>query len=95
MRSSGTASFSVDPTTDQLWIEAEYYADSSDADRKIVKSTSTADFNGVTDWQTFAVSFTPTQSGVTYIRGWYGKPREAGAADNIFYVDVAPVITSP
>lgn len=92
--STNTAQFITDPltqtavgsTTPELWIECEYYNDSSDADR-ILKRSNTAndvDFNGSTDWQDISVTCQPTQAGINYVRGWYAKPSDGY---NAFYMD--------
>ena len=94
--STSTGHWTTDPTASEFWIECEYYADASDADRYLKKSTSLADFNGSTDWQPLAVTCQPTKTGILYLRGWYGKPRETGTDDtNVFFMDVAPVISTP
>ena len=89
-----TSDWTADPTASEMWIEAEYYADTVDADRKLTKSTGTVDFNGTNDWLSLSVSATTTQDGILYLRGWYGKPRETGK-ENSFYMDIKPVISSP
>lgn len=91
---TGTSDWTADPTASEMWIEAEYFGDTVDADRKLTKSTGTLDFNGTTDWVSLSVSATTTQDGILYLRGWYGKPRETGKA-NSFYMDLKPVISSP
>lgn len=90
--STDTANWTADPTASEFWIECEYYADATDADRQIKKSTGVVDFNGSTAWQSLSVTCQPTQSGVLYLRGWYGKPSDGA---NTFYMDTTPVISTP
>lgn len=91
--STSTDHFTTDPTASQFWIECDYYADASDADRITKKSTGVIDFNGSTAWQSLSVTCQPTQTGVLYLRGYYGMPRDTGADDtNAFYMDLKPVI---
>lgn len=80
------------PTNSELWIECEYWSHvgSATSTRAITKSTGTVDFNGSTSWQSLSVTCQPTQSGLLYLRGWYGKTKESGT--NRFYVDGRPVI---
>lgn len=99
-KTASSSAFTVNPltstatgsSTPELYIECEYYADASDADRKLKRSNtaSDVDFAGSTDWQDISVTCQPTQAGVLYLRGWYGKPREAST--NQFYMDTTPVI---
>lgn len=80
-------------STPELFIECEYYNDSTDADR-IVKRSNTAndvDFDGSTAWQDISVTCQPSQTGILYLRGWYGKPKESGSS-NWFYMDTTPVV---
>lgn len=97
--STSTSNWTNDPTVEEMWIECEYYATASNANRVLKKSsqglaTSTAalDFNGSTGWQSISVTCQPAQSGVLYIRGWYGKPKETPT--NWFYMDITPVVTN-
>lgn len=89
--SASTTAWTDNPTASELWIECEYWGHASNNHRKITKSTDTVDFKTDTNFnQTIAVTCQPSQTGVMYLRGYYAKTKEAG--DNIFYVDVAPVI---
>lgn len=80
-------------STPELYIECEYYNDSSDADRYLKRSNSASDvdFDGSTAWQDISVTCQPTQNGILYLRGWYAKPKETGAS-NMFYMDTTPEI---
>lgn len=103
--STTTAQWSVDPVTDasrasttpEMFVECDVYTDDVDADRRTIRSNvnNDVDFNGTTGWMDIAVSFTPTQTGNTYCRGWYGKKKETGAAMNQFLMDTKVDITSP
>lgn len=98
--STSTAQWTTNPltqtatgsSTPELFIECEYYNESSGADRytKRSNSASDVDFAGSTAWQDISVTCTPAQAGVLYLRGWYAKPKETGG--NIFYMDTTPVI---
>jgi len=97
---ASTSAFATDPFTDtqtasstpEMFIECEYYNESSGADRCLKRSNTVddVDFNGSTDWQDISVTCQPTQAGILYLRGWYAKPKEAGT--NWFYMDTTPVI---
>ena len=89
--STSTAAWTTDPTADEFWIECEYYNETSGADRILKKSTGVVDFNGSTDWQSLAVTCDPTQAGILYLRGFYGKPKETPM--NEFYMDTRPEIS--
>lgn len=89
---TGTSGFGVSPTAAQLWIECEYYTATSGAFRIIKKSTGTIDASS-TDWQALSVTCQPAQSGILYLRGWYGKTKETYG--NILMMDVQPVISTP
>ena len=90
--STSTAQFVADPTATEFWIECEYYNVASGADRMLKKSTGVVDFNGSTAWQSLAVTCQPTQAGILYLRGFYGKPSDGY---NAFYLDTTPVISTP
>lgn len=82
-----------DPTASELWVECEYWEHASNNFRKIKKSTGTVDFKTDTDFdQTLTVTCEPAQAGILYLRVYYAKPTEGGNT-NIFYVDIAPVIS--
>jgi len=91
---TSTGVFTANPTADELYIECEYYGASSGADRRIEKSTGVIDFIGTAGWQSLSVQCEPAQSGVMYLRGYYAKPVESGK-DNVFYMDIKPVISTP
>lgn len=86
---------SIASTTPELFIECDYYGGSSGAERRITMSNTTndVDFNGSTAWQDISVTCQPAQSGILYLRAWYGKRRDTGSAMNQFYVDLTPVIS--
>lgn len=91
--STSTGHWTANPTASEFWVECEYYNESSGADRYLKKSTDTINFAGITTWDSLDVTCDPTQAGILYLRGWYGKPRETGTDDtNTFYQDVQPVI---
>lgn len=91
--SDDNVDWTVDPTTLELWIEADFWTDGTFKQRRIVKSTGTMDFSTDTDFdQSLAVTITPSQAGVLYLRAYYAKPKEAGN-DNIFYCDPIPAVT--
>ena len=98
--STSTSNFTVSPltatatgsTTPELYIECEYYAASSGADR-FLKRSNTSDatqFSSVTTWEDISVTCQPTQAGILYLRGWYAKPKETPT--NYFYMDTTPTI---
>ena len=89
--STSTAAWTTDPTASEFWIECEYYNETSGADRILKKSTGVVDFNGTTNWVSLAVTCDPTQAGILYLRGFYGKPKETPM--NEFYMDVRPEIS--
>lgn len=98
-KSTSTAQFITDPltavaygsSTPELFIECEYYAESSGADRQLKRSNTAndVDFNGSTDWQDISVTCQPTQTGILFLRGWYAKPSDGY---NAFYMDTTPTI---
>lgn len=92
---SPSDTWTVNPTASELWIECEYwdFGANSASSRKVKKSTGTVDFNGSTAWQSISVTCQPTTTGILYLRSFYAKGKEAGT--NLFYVDVAPVISTP
>lgn len=98
--STSTAQWTTSPgtvataasSTPEMYIECEYYNAATGANR-ILKRSNTAsaiNFAGSTAWQSLSVTCQPTQSGILYLRGWYGKTRETGG--NIFYMDTTPLI---
>ena len=94
--STSTIHWTANPTNSELWIECEYWGSSTINQRKLTKSTGTLDFAASTAWQNLSVTCQPAQTGVLYLRGWYAKTKETGADDtNAFFVDVAPVISTP
>ena len=90
--STATTDWTADPTAAEFYLEAEYWGHATNNYRRILKSTGTCDFNGTTDWVALSVTVAPAQAGVLYLRGWYGKPLEAGKA-NTFFVDPVPIIS--
>jgi hypothetical protein len=92
--STTTGTWTANPTNKELWIECEYWnypAAAATSTRTTTRSTGVLDFTGSTAWQSLSVTCQPTQTGILYLRGWYGKPRESGKI-NEFYVDSTPVI---
>ena len=73
VRGSGWTSF---PNADELYIEVEYYDESTGTHTATAKSTDTLSANDT--WTSFSVSFTPAQAGDIYVRG-YLKKYEDGA----------------
>lgn len=101
--STSTANFGVNPltaasstaVTPEMYIECEYYADTFDAARKLLRSSTAAaiNFTGSTAWQSISVTCNPSQSGILYLRGWYAKPQEGSGKTNIFFMDTTPVVS--
>jgi len=73
VRGSGWTSF---PTSDELYIEVEYYDEATGTSIATAKSTDTLSANDT--WTSFSVTFTPAQAGDVYVRG-YLKKYESGA----------------
>jgi len=91
--STSTSHFTNDPTASELWIECAYWGHTNNNYRKLTKSTGVLDFNGSTSWVNLSVTCQPSQAGILYLRGYYGKSKESGADDsNEFFVDIKPVI---
>ena len=90
MISTTTGHWTANPTKEELWLEAEYYVDSSDADRVVKKSTNTLNFTGSTAYQSLTVTVDPARVGDIIFRAYYCKPLESGKS-NWFIVD--PKIT--
>jgi len=91
-RPNATADWTADPLATELWIELEYWGHASNNFRRIIKSTEVIDMNGSTDWQTLTVTVAPSQSGLAYLRCYYGKTKESGVTNN-FFCDPRPEIT--
>lgn len=99
--STSTTNFASNPftstqagsSTPEMYIECEYYNESSGADRYLKRSNtaSAINFTGSTAWQGISVTCQPTQSGILYLRGWYGKPND-GKSD-WFFMDTTPVVS--
>jgi hypothetical protein len=98
MATSSTA-FNVAPFTDQqtgsstpeMYIECEYYNESSGADRYLKHSNTASAFTADGTWYGISVTCQPTQSGILYLRGWYAKPKDGRS--NWFYMDTTPVVS--
>lgn len=98
--STNTAQFLVDPltqtamgsTTPELYIECEYYNESSGVNRALKRSNAVndVDFNGSTAWQDISVTCQPTRAGILYLRGFYAKTTDAY---NAFFMDTTPTIS--
>jgi len=82
------------PTVDELWLEVEYYDQSTGTHKAVAKSTSvdddTSTWNGLTDYtaKKLSVTFTPAQTGLVRVRAYLAK-YESGAkvyVDNKLYV---------
>ena len=73
-------------STPELYIECEYYNQTSGANRIIKKSNTANAFTDDGTWYGISVTCQPTQAGLLYLRGWYGKPKDAEAS-NWFFVD--------
>jgi len=84
------AEFTDAPLATELWIEAEYWGHDTTVLRRVVKSTGTVAADG--SWDPLAVTVTPLQTGVLYLRAYYCKPKEAGKT-NVFYTDTVVVVT--
>ena len=98
--SASTSAFTVSPFTDtqsgsstpELFIECEYYADPVDADRVTKRSNTASDVDFTSaSWQDISVTCDPSQAGVLYLRGYYGKPKETPT--NQFHMDTRPVVS--
>ena len=90
-KSDATAQWTASPTADELYVEVEYWRTNTQREKK--RSTGTVDFTTDTDFdQSLAVTITPSQAGVGYVRLVYGKDKEAGKT-NKFYIDIKPVIS--
>ena len=89
----GTVSTAASTTPD-MFIECEYLASTTGAARVIKRSSTASDvnFTGSTAWQDISLTCQPSQSGILYLRGWYGKPKEGTTFSNQFYMDMTPVI---
>jgi len=68
VRGSGWASF---PTADELYIEVEYYDQTTGTHTTTAKSTQVLTANDT--WTDFSVTFTPAQAGDIYVRGYLKK----------------------
>lgn len=98
MATSSTA-FTVAPltataagsSTPEMYIECEYYNASSGADRFLKRSNTAAAFTADGTWYGISVTCQPTQTGILYLRGWYGKPNDGGS--NWFFMDTTPVVS--
>lgn len=90
---TSTAEWTANPTVSELWIECNYwnFPTNATSTRVIKKSTGTVDFAGSTNWQNLSVTCQPTNTGILYLRGWYGKLLESGQT-NQFLIDSTPVI---
>jgi len=90
--STTTKNFNLHPTASEWWIECEYYNSTytDNAERYLKKSVSTFNASS-TAWQAFSVTCQPTQSGILYLRGWYGHPNDG--TSNWFYMDLSPVVS--
>jgi|GEM_PF-2744586 len=73
VKGSGWTTF---PTADELYIEVEYYDESTGTHTATAKSSEVLDANDT--WKAFTVTFTPAQDGDIYVRG-YLKKYEDGA----------------
>ena len=93
------ASWSADPTASELWVEIDVLASAAGAFRYTKKSTGVIDMNGSTAWQAIPLVVTASQSGISYLKGWYGKPKEAvgttNSDANVFFMDNKVDITQP
>lgn len=99
--STSTSNFTSNPltstasgsSTPELFIECEYYSNSTGATRKLIRSNAAAaiNFTGSTAWQAVSVTCQPSQSGVLFLRGWYAKPNDGKS--NWFFMDTTPVVS--
>lgn len=90
--SASTAQWTANPTNEELWIEAEYYANTTNNWKTITKSTGTLNFTGSTAYANLTITIKPAKAGTVYLRAYYAKKKEAGK-NNVFYMDVKPIIT--
>lgn len=77
-------------STPEMYIECEYYNETSGADRFLKRSNTASAFAADGTWDPISVTCQPTQSGILYLRGWYAKPNDGRS--NWFYMDTTPVI---
>lgn len=91
--SNATTDWTANPTASELFIELEYWAHSTNKSRSITKSTGSIDFTTDTDFdQTLTVTVAPSQTGVAFLRCYYGKAKESGKS-NVFFCDPRIEIT--
>lgn len=91
-RGEATSEFDVSPTADELWLEIYFWGHATNRYRRTIKSTGVINMASSTAWQKLSVTATPGFAGVSYLRVFYNKFKEAGNF-NIFYMDPKPVIT--
>lgn len=92
--STSTSGWTANPTASELWIECASWAQdsvSATSSRKVTRSTDTINLTGSTAWQSISVTCQPTQTGILYLRGFYGKTKESGKMNQLF-MDTTPVI---
>lgn len=77
-------------STPELYIECEYYNETSGADRFLKRSNTASAFAADGTWDPISVTCQPTQAGILYLRGWYAKPNDGRS--NRFFMDTTPVI---
>jgi len=92
MRPDLTASWTVDPTAAELYLEGEFWGHPTNNFRRITRSTGVIDMNGSTAWQSLEIDVQPSQQGLGFLRIVYAKPKEGGVT-NVFFIDPKEVIT--
>ena len=100
IRSANQFSWGADPTSDECFLEMEYFASKTTGDRYMThgvrrKDRSSANLtfqSGSGGWEALAVTVTPETEGVGYLRLWWKKPKEANKS-NTFYVDPKVEVT--
>jgi hypothetical protein len=92
VKTAATSNWTANPTADELFLEVEYLAHSSNTTRSIKRSTGTVNFTGSTDWQSISITVTPGQAGLLYLRAIYRKTKESSKSNEIF-VDPIPVVS--
>ena len=85
-KNNATTDWTANPSADELWLEIEYFNDTSSATKTILKSSGTVNFTGSTAWQSLQVTFTPVTAGNGWVRVYYRKTKESSKS-NYFYTD--------
>lgn len=87
-----TSNWVLNPTFNELYLEAEYIGHTSNRSRKFVQSASLVDFANDSNWQVIQVVVNPPIAGTMYLRLYYSKTKESGI-NNAFFFDPKIEIT--